>query len=193
MSEGHKHNFTEEEKQEALAQFAAANQAVDESPEFGEYKKNLGLEVGFDTLKQAAIETAKESPKEALAFGGTNALVAGNPLKATPQGFAASILPSLHNYGQGDPMVEAYKQVPAPPNIPLGDSGLQIPIGDAVKGFNNIAFQTMNGGKNMVQDAGRALGGMLQVQPGQYPQDYVGADSKSTAVSPPQFNALIAR
>ena len=140
----------------------------------------------IDSAKRVAPNFAKETAKEAIAGMSTNALVVGNPLQATPQGAAAALLPMLHNYGQGDPVVEGYKSIPAPPNISLEPIlPAQIPVGDFAKGVNNMFFQTMMGGKNMLQDAGNAVGSLISVEPAtdQYPkdpQDYYRMDSKST-------------
>jgi len=164
---------------EDLAEYAAARQALAESPEWADRKREIGIEVGFDTLKTMAIEGGKE----AIAGMATNALVAGNPMQMTPQGAVASTLPMLHAMGAGDPQVEAYKQVPAPPNLSLEPIlPVQIPVGDMAKGVNNAFFQTAIGGKNMIQDAGNALMSVLQVQPGQYPEGLgvTTADSQST-------------
>lgn len=171
--------ISQEEINEALQDYLSAEEALESTPEFAEFKKDLGIEVGFDTLK----DLAKEGAKEATAGMTTNALVAGNPLKMTPQGAVATTLPMLHSMGAGDPRVEAYKQIPAPPNLSLEPVlPVQIPLGDMAKGINNAFFQTGMGAKNMIQDAGNAFMGMLKAQPGQYPEGLgvTTADSQST-------------
>ena len=150
------------------------------------YKDPTVADRVIDSAKRVAPTFAKEVAQEANLGMTTNALVAGNPLKMTPQGAVATMLPMVHNYGQGDPFVEGYKSIPAPPNISLEPIlPTQIPIGDFAKSVNNMFFQTMMGGKNILQDAGNAVGSLISVEPAtdQYPndpQDYYRMDSKST-------------
>lgn len=150
------------------------------------YKDPTVTDRVIDSAKRVAPTFAEEATKEATAGMAANALVTGNPLQMTPQGAVAAMMPMLHNYGEGDPRVESYKEIPAPPNISLEPVlPIQIPVGDIAKGANDIFFQTMMGGKNMIQDAGNAVGDLISVKPAadHYPtdaQDYYRMDSKST-------------
>ena len=148
------------------------------------YKDPTVTDRVIDSAKRVAPTFAKEVAKEATAGMTTNALVAGNPLKMTPQGAVATMLPMVHNYGQGDPFVEGYKSLPAPPNISLEPIlPVQLPVGDFVKGFNDIFFQTVMGGKNILRDASSAVGLLQKPATDQYPEDpydYYRMDSKST-------------